>query len=183
MRIRTVCVRGGGGVVRQSHLASGQTYPDPVGPRSVGSSRTHRLFGEVSALVSAGRPDALPGRPFFAMSTSAASSVARKFPMLVLPISKALTLDAFPKHEDIIDQLVEYDGHSCVVFFSHTWLSWKHPDSATRPKWRLLKGLLRNALRGELEVVPHWAVWMMRVINAGVSSVKWRLHYSKKQMQ
>ena len=80
----------------------------------------------------------------------------RSFPMLVLPVSKALELDSFPKHEDIKVDLVEWsaDMGPCA-FFSHTWLGWSHPDGVSRPKWSLLKALLRKAVDGRLKVMPH----------------------------
>ena len=51
--------------------------------------------------------------------------------MMVLPVAKALELEEFPKHEDVKQHLVEWQpSMGNVAFFSHTWLSWTHPDGA-----------------------------------------------------
>ena len=76
--------------------------------------------------------------------------------MMVLPVAKALELDAFPRHEDVKDDLVEWkSGMADVAFFSHTWLSWRHPDSKSRQKWTLLRTLLRKAVGGQLDISAH----------------------------
>ena len=82
----------------------------------------------------------------------------RTYPMMVLRIEDALSLDALPKHEEVRDLLVEWKpnmGH--VIFFSHTWLGYKHPDPHG-VKWRLAKDLLKTALAGKLVIEPHWSI-------------------------
>ncbi len=70
----------------------------------------------------------------------------RSFPMMVLPVSKALELEEFPKHEDVKQHLVEWQpSMGNVAFFSHTWLSWTHPDGAHPPKWNLLRRSRRTS--------------------------------------
>ena len=88
----------------------------------------------------------------------AAPARSRKFPMMVLPIERALQLETMPKHEIVQDELVEWTpGLGSVVFFSHTWLGFKEPDPCG-VKWQLAKKILRKALAGTLEVSPHWSV-------------------------
>lgn len=83
---------------------------------------------------------------------------ARQYPMMVLTIEDALKLNEIPKHEDIQEKLVEWTpGMADVVFFSHTWLGFTHPDPKG-VKWLLLKQLLQKALEGVLDVHPHWSV-------------------------
>lgn len=81
------------------------------------------------------------------------------FPMLVIPVSEALKMDKFPKHEDVKDTvLVEWSvGMGSVLFFSHTWLGYNHPDP-DGIKWNLAKTLLQKALSGKLDILPHWTV-------------------------
>lgn len=110
-----------------------------------------------------------------------AASAPRSFPFYVLPVEVALAQDAFPKHEDILSQLVEWKpGMGAVAFFSHTWLGYKHPDPRGE-KWQLLKTLLGLCLKGTLEILPHPAAWLRQMANGG--DAKLRIHGAELQRE
>ena len=106
----------------------------------------------------------------------------RSFPMMVLPVSKALELEEFPKHEDVKQHLVEWQpSMGNVAFFSHTWLSWTHPDGAHHPKWNLLRQLLNLAVEGKLEVWAHMNAASQQMFDK--TAKKQRLHIPKAELQ
>merc|ERR1719506_3415752 len=77
-----------------------------------------------------------------------------KFPMMVLPIGKALELSEVPMHEDILEHLVEWQPGMNTIFISHTWNRRAHPDSENNCKWALLKSFLKTALAGQKNIDP-----------------------------
>ena len=65
----------------------------------------------------------------------------RSFPMMVLPVSKALELEEFPKHEDVKQHLVEWQpSMGNVAFFSH--------GASTRALDRKRRTAAQHAARG-----------------------------------
>ena len=103
--------------------------------------------------------------------------LSRHFPMMVLSIEDVFQLDAIPKHEDIREMLVEWKpGMGHVVFFSHTWLGFEHPDPH-RVKWPLAKDLLRKGVEGKLEIFPHWTVELL-----GAASLRIRAKTLQKDL-
>ena len=88
----------------------------------------------------------------------------RKFPMFVVPIARAIEVtgrDAeLPCHEDLRDAgyLVEYDPATMqrCIFFSHTWLRYKHPDSADGVKRQLIHELLCGITAGSVAFSAYW---------------------------
>ena len=88
--------------------------------------------------------------------TEADIALERKFPMYVLPIDKVLSIDCIASHEEMKAELVEYDPSMTVVFCSHTWLRFSHPDDESGSKLKLLQAVLRRGLAGNLHAKPHW---------------------------
>ena len=81
-------------------------------------------------------------------------------PMYVVPI-RTLLAPSFPgirSHEELkaAGMLVEYHKgmEGSVLFCSHTWLRYKHPDNAQGVKFALLCALLRRAIDGTLDIKP-----------------------------
>ena len=92
--------------------------------------------------------------PFFAVA------LKRAHPMYVVKISTLLapSFQHFRPHEELkaAGMLVEWqDGMGDVIFCSHTWLRWTHPDSEMREKFLLLTGLLRKIQAGKLDIYPE----------------------------
>ena len=71
------------------------------------------------------------------------STIASKYPMYVMPVSEVLKLDELLPHEELKDKLVEWrPGMAKVLFCSHTWLKYKHPDDNAKSKISMLKKIL-----------------------------------------
>lgn len=71
------------------------------------------------------------------------STIASKFPMYVMPVSEVLKLNEFQPHEELKDRLVEWKpGMGKVLFCSHTWLKYKHPDDDAKSKIKMLQRIL-----------------------------------------
>ena len=87
-----------------------------------------------------------------------------KFPMYVVPISKVIEVTSragdLPCHEDLKAEgmLVEYDPLTMdkCLFLSHTWLRFKHPDSADGVKKTLINEVLRGIVGGEVAFHAYW---------------------------
>ena len=87
-----------------------------------------------------------------------------KFPMWVVPVDKAIEVTSRPGdllcHEDLKAEglLVEYDARTMgkCLFFSHTWLRNKHPDSAEGVKKALLHDILLAITKGEIGFTAYW---------------------------
>lgn len=117
----------------------------------------------------------MPSSKIYAEPAAAPAS-QRQFPMMVLPIETAISMERMPKHEDIQGDLVEWTpGMGSVVFFSHTWLGFKEPDPQG-VKWQLARKILRKALAGTLQVSPHWSIELI------FGKLKVTAHEIKKQL-
>ena len=87
-----------------------------------------------------------------------------KFPMWVLPVDKAIEVTGRSGdlicHEDLQaeNMLVKYDPRTMAkcLFFSHTWLRFKHPDSAEGVKKQLLHEILLAIAKGDLAFTAYW---------------------------
>lgn len=85
--------------------------------------------------------------------------------MFVLPIKTLLSpsFQMFRPHEELRDAgaLVEWQqGMAPVLFVSHTWLRYRHPDSEALDKFKTLTSTLKRMLAGELAVKPGWFIEM-----------------------
>jgi len=81
--------------------------------------------------------------------------------MFVLPIKTLLSpsFQMFRPHEELRDAgaLVEWQqGMAPVLFVSHTWLRYRHPDSEALDKFKTLTSTLKRVVAGELAVKPGW---------------------------
>jgi hypothetical protein len=77
------------------------------------------------------------------------TALKRSFPMFVLPIKTLLSpsFQMFRPHEELRDAgaLVEWQqGKGPVVFVSHTWLRYRHPDSEALDKFKTLTSTLKR---------------------------------------
>ena len=84
------------------------------------------------------------------------------FPMYVVPIHAMIQIckspGILPAHEEVMasGKLVQYnESLGPVVFFSHTWLGWRHPDPREVKK-SLIVELLEGVLDGSVRVKPYW---------------------------
>ena len=114
-------------------------------------------------------PAAQLAPPLRSSKTSASSSgdaflstaLKRSFPMFVLPVKTLLSpsFQMFRPHEELRDAgaLVEWQqGMAPVLFVSHTWLRYRHPDSEALDKFKTLTSTLKRVVAGELAVKPGW---------------------------
>ena len=89
-----------------------------------------------------------------------AIALRRSHPMWVIPVANVLQMKQLRPHEELKAEglLVEWNEHMApVMFCSHTWLRWRHPDSANDVKFELLCDILRKAIAGQHRGInPHW---------------------------
>ena len=74
------------------------------------------------------------------------------YPMFVLPVSRVLTLERVPTHEEVRGELREWRAGMPTLFVSQTWLTYAHPDNPNNDKLRLLKSFLSEAAAGRMTV-------------------------------
>ena len=81
-------------------------------------------------------------------------------PMFVVRVSTILepSFTRIRSHEELKAEglLVEYEDWMSVLFCSHTWLRRNYPDNEAGVKLTLLKSVLQSALKGTLDITPHW---------------------------
>ena len=90
------------------------------------------------------------------LRTSPRSGVKRvneeHFPLHVMTVQDVLQLDRLQPHEEMVEEgkafHVPKDG--VVIFLSHQWLSFKHPDSPDNVQLRALQQMLRTILEGRV---------------------------------
>lgn len=121
--------------------------------RVVSRERTSAASQVSSSLSSGERAETIAVRRERTKTMEAAApSLVRSYPMFVLPIDEVLALDRMKPHEELEDVLVEWDdGMGDVLFVSHTWLGYNHPDPEGC-KLTLLQTLLRRMRSGTLSI-------------------------------
>ena len=93
------------------------------------------------------------------------------FSMWVVPIKTMIEVTAaaaaggdakLPPHEKLQEQgkLVQWRPGMRTLFFSHTWLSYSHPDPAG-VKCKLIQQLLEGILAGKARVQAYWMAWII----------------------
>ena len=100
-------------------------------------------------------------RPSSAAATAAGSAPA--FPIWVTPIKALLAWERMRTHEELQKQgaLVQWSKEQLggtILFVSHTWLSYSHPDGERNEKLGLIKAWLGAILDGTAkDILPQWA--------------------------
>lgn len=87
-----------------------------------------------------------------------------KFPMWVISVTDAIAVTSrasdLPCHEDLQSEglLKKYDPGSMnkCLFLSHTWLRFKHPDSAEGVKKKLINDVLSGIVAGNVAIHAYW---------------------------
>ena len=92
-------------------------------------------------------------------STVRSSPSQLAHPFYVVPVKAVLAMDGLRPHEEVREQLIEWQEGMEVVFFSHTWLNYDHPDHKGQ-KFALLKSLLERACAGKLDMSTHVQTWI-----------------------
>ena len=75
--------------------------------------------------------------------------------MFVLPVSRVLTLERVPTHEEVRGELREWRAGMPTLAVSQTWLTYAHPDNPNNDKLRLLKSFLSEAAAGRDGLRQH----------------------------
>eukprot|EP00929_Paragymnodinium_shiwhaense_P086968 TRINITY_DN47317_c0_g1_i1.p1 TRINITY_DN47317_c0_g1~~TRINITY_DN47317_c0_g1_i1.p1 ORF type:complete len:647 (+),score=96.54 TRINITY_DN47317_c0_g1_i1:230-2170(+) len=85
-----------------------------------------------------------------------------KFPMYVAKVSDLLKMTAIEAHQELLSKGVfhEYKPGMKVVFISHQWTSWQHPDR-TANRLRVLQDIFRGLKSGDVRrlLCPFALVW------------------------
>ena len=88
------------------------------------------------------------------------STIASKFPMYVMPVAEVLRLDELRPFEEVKDRLVEWTpGMGKVLFCSHTWLRYTHPDDEKKSKLKMLKAVLTKIRAKTIGDLPFLAAY------------------------
>ena len=87
------------------------------------------------------------------------SELNEEYPMYAMPIKEFLKLDKWIPHQDALAQglLVEVkkgDTDAEVLFCSHQWVSFDHPDPAGE-QLRALQSVIRMLMKGKTDVVSN----------------------------
>ena len=85
------------------------------------------------------------------------SSMDVKYPMFVIPVRKVLEFEAFPSHQDLLQQQVlikfQRSKHTdAVIFVSHQWAGKDHPDPSST-QLRCLQRTLTRMIAGDIKAV------------------------------
>eukprot|EP00929_Paragymnodinium_shiwhaense_P022799 TRINITY_DN14453_c1_g1_i1.p1 TRINITY_DN14453_c1_g1~~TRINITY_DN14453_c1_g1_i1.p1 ORF type:complete len:718 (-),score=122.70 TRINITY_DN14453_c1_g1_i1:463-2616(-) len=75
------------------------------------------------------------------------------FPMYVVKVSDAMAMEEVQPHQELVRQgkVVEYEEGMRVMFISHQWTSWDHPDKAAE-QFRALRMMLKGVEGREINV-------------------------------
>ena len=88
-----------------------------------------------------------------------ARSTNEEYPLYCLPVTTFLSLDKWVPHQELLAQnkLVEIkrgDTESEVIFCSHQWSSWEHPDP--KGEWlSTLQTVIRKLMKGKTSVASN----------------------------
>lgn len=110
-------------------------------------------------------------------SETLCSSVASEelFPMFLLPVAAVLKLEKLQPQQELLARgwLVQYVIAMLgrVIFVTHQWLGWSHPDPEG-VQLLALQGLLRTLMEGQSDVQTHWQMQMVG-IRSTVHGSRW----------
>lgn len=83
------------------------------------------------------------------------------FPIYVIKISRLLAMERMLTHEQLREKgaLVRWTkGDGNILFISHTWLNFTHPDNEKNEKLGLIKAWLRRIMEGSArDISPQWS--------------------------
>lgn len=95
--------------------------------------------------------------------------------MFLLPISRVLMLDTLRPHQELLAKgwLVQYsvDILARIIFVSHQWLGWRHPDPHN-VQLPVLQQLISTLMEGKTDVHQHWAL-QLRGVAMLVQGSRW----------
>ena len=108
----------------------------------------------------------------------ARQSESDSYPLYCIPVSTFLGLDDWVPHQDALEQglLVEYDAATMadrVLFISHQWTSWYHPDPKG-DQLRALKFSIEKLLEGQTAVRSNPQLEMKFKWNINHTGEWWR---------
>ena len=108
----------------------------------------------------------------------ARQSESDSYPLYCIPVSTFLGLDDWMPHQDALEQglLVEYDAATMadrVLFISHQWTSWYHPDPKG-DQLRALKFSIEKLLEGQTAVRSNPQLEMKFKWNINHTGEWWR---------
>ena len=104
-------------------------------------------------------------------SSSLSSGIEEQFPMFVMPIHQFLGLTELLPHQDLrrMNKLVKRDDSmETVIFVSHQWTSFDHPDHTGR-QLRTLQRMFQRMLTGQVPEID--APFVDKVAFAGKAKV------------
>ena len=113
----------------------------------------------------------------------ARQSEADSYPLYCIPVSTFLGLDDWVSHQDALEQglLVEYDAATMadlVLFISHQWTSWYHPDPKG-DQLRALKFSIEKLLEGQTAVRSNPQLEMTFKWNINHTGEWWKMMLPK----
>ena len=100
------------------------------------------------------------------------------YPCYALPIKTLLELETWQPHQDLLKQgllcnVDELDGEANVIFLSHQWTSFMHPDPKNA-QLHALQTLLKNLLSGSMSVRSNPNLEMAYNYHRIVGPEEWR---------
>jgi hypothetical protein len=112
-------------------------------------------------------------------NTDVATTVTARYPFCAMPVVELLKLDAWRPHQDLLaegvvvemtnDMLKEAD----VIFVSHQWVAFNHPDPASE-QLTSLKSVLSQLMEGKHAVESNYWLNAVYQTNVRITPEQWK---------
>ena len=106
------------------------------------------------------------------------TAVKETYPMYAIPVEDFLQLKKWRPHQDLLAEggLIKVDDSrkaDKVIFVSHQWTSFTHPDPKNE-QLQALQNVIRNLLSGKMVVRTNWALEMGYGIKKITGTAEWK---------
>ena len=101
--------------------------------------------------------------------------IAQKYPFCAMPVTELLKLDKWVPHQLLLAQGIvrECTPDDDVIFVSHQWLGFRHPDPA-HEQLKALKLIIRRLLNGELSVESNITLQVIYGLQMTTTPDEWK---------
>ena len=106
------------------------------------------------------------------------TAVKESYPMYAIAVKDFLKLKKWRPHQDLLADggLIKVDDtrkHNRVIFVSHQWTSFTHPDPKNK-QLKALQNIIRSLLAGKMVVRTNWALEMGYGIKMTTGQAEWK---------
>lgn len=110
----------------------------------------------------------------------AEAAQVEKYPFYAMSVPNLLAMEEWRPHQDLLADglLKKCEDEDDVIFVSHQWLSFKHPDPQ-HEQLKSLKKLIRRLLAGELAVESNAVLQVMYGLRMTTTRDEWKRRLPK----